>query len=77
MFTIEHEFEASVVTLIDEGPASLCEDVVISVTADHVLVEQYDAMADETRRIRLSLGQARDLGAALNLPEGSYRLSKT
>ena len=76
MFTIEHEFDASVITLIDEGAAPLREDVVISVAADHVLVEQYDAMADETCRIRLSLSQARDLGAALDLPEGSYRLKK-
>lgn len=74
MFTIEHEFDASVVTLVDEGGPPLREDVVISVFEDEITVAQYDPMADEIRVIRMSLGQARDLQAALDLPEGSYRL---
>lgn len=43
-------------------------------TEDYVSVEQYDAMHDETKIVTLSMRQLRDLRAALNLPEGSYRL---
>ncbi len=74
MFTIEHLFEASVVTLVDEGDPALREDVKISVNEDYVMIEQFDALHDEIKTITLSMRQLRDLQAALNLPEGSYRL---
>lgn len=74
MFTIEHLFDASLVTLVDEGDPALREDVKIRVAEDYVSVEQYDAMHDETKVVTLSMSQLRDLRAALNLPEGSYRL---
>mgnify|MGYP001218873878 CR=1 FL=1 len=77
MFTIEHEFDATVITLIDEGgDLPILEDIVINAFEDCVTVEQVDAQTDEVLRITLSLSQVRDLAAALNLPEGSYRLQK-
>lgn len=76
MFTVEHEFDASVVTLVDDGEVPLREDVNIAVFDDCVTVTQYDAHADSDVTITLSLAQARDLGAAFNVPEGSYRLRK-
>jgi hypothetical protein len=77
MFTIEHEFDATVITLVDEGgDLPLQEDIVINAFEDCVTVEQVDSQTDEVARITLSLGQLRDLAAALNLPEGSYRVEK-
>lgn len=76
MFTIEHDFDASVVTLVDEGDAPLNEDVIISAFAECVTLEQYDARTDRVHKITLSLQQLNDLGAALDLPEGAYRLSR-
>jgi hypothetical protein len=77
MFTIEHEFDATVITLVDEGgDLPLMEDIVINAFEDCVTVEQADAQTDEVLRITLSLTQLRDLAAALNLPEGSYRLER-
>ncbi|MGR3435020.1 MAG: hypothetical protein ACU0CO_09060 [Shimia sp.] len=73
MFTIEHEFDATVVTLVDEGDAPLQEDVTLNAFEDCVTVEQWDPRADRVHRITLSLGQVRDLAAALNQPEGVYR----
>ncbi len=72
MFTIEHEFDCTVVTLVDDGPAPLQEDVTINAFEECVTIEQYDARTDEMTKVTLSLAQLRDLGAALNLPEGSY-----
>lgn len=75
MFTIEHEFDSTVVTLVDEGAAHLVEDVTINAFEDCVTLEQMDPVTDRLQRVTLSFRQVRDLAAALNLPEGSYRLS--
>ncbi|WP_136637179.1 hypothetical protein [Pseudooceanicola onchidii] len=79
MFTIEHEFDSTLITLVDDGGAPLQEDVVINAFEECVTVEQYDARLDVTQKITLSMAQLRDLAAAMNLPEGSYTLvpSKT
>jgi hypothetical protein len=74
MFTIEHDFDATVITLIDEGHEGLVEDVTILAFDDCVTLEQLDPLTDEPVRITLSMAQLRDLAAALDLPEGSYRL---
>jgi hypothetical protein len=76
MFTIEHEFDATVITLIDDGPGHLHEDVTIAAFEDCVTLEQLDPLSGEPVRLTLSLTQVADLAAALNLPEGSYRLAK-
>ncbi len=77
MFSIEHEFDATVVTLVDEGAAPLQEDVIVSGFEECVTVEQYDARTDRVHRITLSMTQMRDLAAALSLPEGVYVRSET
>ena len=74
MFTIEHEFDATVVTLIDEGRAPLQEDITVCAFEECITVEQLDPRTDQPVKIVLSLQQARDLRAALNLPEGIYRI---
>lgn len=76
MFTIEHEFDATVITLIDEGGPHLQADVAISAFEDCVTLTQDDPREGEPVTITLSMAQLRDLIAALNLPEGSYRLGK-
>lgn len=76
MFTIEHEFDATVVTLVDEGRSHLQEDVIINGFDDCVTVEQYDPRTDTVAKITLSLSQLNDLSAALDLPEGVYRLRR-
>lgn len=77
MFTIEHEFDSTVITLVDEGEdLPLLEDVIINAFEDCVTLDQVDPRTDEVMQITLSMGQIRDLAAALNLPEGSYRLER-
>ena len=41
MFTIEHEFDASVITLVDEGKSPLREDVIVQAFASVVTFEQW------------------------------------
>ena len=72
MFSIEHEFDATVVTLVDEGEAPLQEDVIVHGFEECVTVEQYDPRTDRVNRITLSMTQMRDLAAAIRLPEGVY-----
>jgi len=77
MFTIEHEFDATVVTLIDDGETPLSDDVTVSAFESCVTVEQHDLRTDRVSKISLSMSQLRDLQAALDLPEGSYRFAGT
>jgi len=72
MFSIEHEFDSTVITLVDEGASPLKEDVVVNAFEECVTIEQYDPRTDAVLRITLSMSQLRDLGAALDLPEGVY-----
>ncbi|TDK41245.1 hypothetical protein [Antarcticimicrobium luteum] len=74
MFTIEHEFDATVITLIDEGKRPLQEDVTINAFAECVTVEQLDPRTDRVQMVTFSPEQLRDLAAALDLPEGVYQL---
>ena len=76
MFTIEHEYDATVVTLVDEGKAPLLEDVTVNAFDDCVTVTQLDPRTDEVMQITISFSQLRDLQAALDLPEGVYQLRK-
>jgi hypothetical protein len=76
MFTIEHDFDATVITLVDEGAEALEEDVTILAFEECVVLEQEDTLTGDIVRISLSMGQLADLAAALDLPEGSYRLER-
>jgi hypothetical protein len=74
MFSIEHDFDATVITLVDDRAAPLSEDITVQAFEDCITVEQYDPRRDDVIRITFTPGQIRDLAAALNLPEGVYRL---
>jgi hypothetical protein len=75
MFTIEHDFDATVITLIDDPATHRQEDVTINAFDDCVTLEQVDSRTDRIARITLSTSQVRDLFAALDLPEGAYRIA--
>ena len=74
MFTIEHEFDATVITLIDETKGHRQEDITINAFEDCITVEQLEPQTDRLQRVTLSLAQVADLVAALDLPEGFYQL---
>lgn len=72
MFTIEHEFNATVITLIDDVAARREEDVRIALQEDKTIIEQVDKKTGAVKRITLSEAQLSDLVASVNLPEGAY-----
>ena len=72
MFSIEHEFDSTVITLVDEGTAQLQEDLIINSFSECVTIEQYDARTDKINKITFSIAQLKDLSAAISLPEGVY-----
>ena len=72
MFSIEHDFDATVVTLVDEGAAPLQEDVIVNSFEECITVEQYDPRTDSVQKITMSIAQMHDLAAAISLPEGVY-----
>ena len=74
MFTIEHEYDATVITLVDEDETPLREDVVINAFEDCITIGQFDTRTDTMQQVTLSMSQLGDLAAALDLPEGVYRL---
>ncbi len=76
MFTIEHEFDSTIITLVDEGETPLREDVTVTSYDDGVTLEQLDPETDSVQVIHLSLQQVRELAAALDLPEGVYRMTE-
>lgn len=79
MFTIEHDFDATVITLIDDGTdprIPLQEDLIIEAFEDCIVLRQVDGITDSPVVITLSLSQIKDLTAALDLPEGSYRMER-
>ncbi len=77
MFSIEHDFDSTLITLVDEGRAPLGEDVVINAFEECVTIEQFDARTDTVQKITLTMAQLQDLAAALDLPEGVYQLARS
>lgn len=79
MFTIEHDFDATVITLIDEAEANtrpLNEDVVILTFDDQVVIEQMSRDGNEVVQVTFTMHQLAELRLALNLPEGNYKIEQ-
>lgn len=72
MFTIEHEFDASVITLIDDEASPDREEITITFFDDMVTLEQIDPHTERLQKITFSMNQISDLRVALDLPEGAY-----
>lgn len=76
MFTIEHDFDATVITLVDEPASHRQEDITVNAFEDCVTLEQVDPQTERVMTITLSPSQLSDLAAALDLPEGAYKIRR-
>ena len=75
MFSIEHEFDCTVITILDEGSRQLTEDISVTNFEEYTTLEQYDPVNDRINKITFSNSQLADLVAAIKLPEGFYSRS--
>jgi hypothetical protein len=77
MFTIEHSFAATSIILIDDTVTHLLDDVTINAFENCITIEQWDPSTNKMHKVTLSMSQAQDLSAALDLPEGVYQRADT
>ena len=75
MFSIEHEFDRTVITILDEGSKKLTEDITVTNFEECISLEQYAPINDCINKITFSNSQISDLAAAIKLPEGFYSRS--
>ena len=78
MFSIEHEFDCTVITILDEGSKQLTEDISVTNFEEYTTLEQYDPVNDRINKITFSNSQLADLAAAINCPIGplmSYKFA--
>jgi len=73
MFSVEHEYDASVVISMDEKEHY--EDVEMHLSDDGtVFLRQYDEMMDDHSLITISYQQLLDLWSSMKQTEGLFRL---
>ena len=72
MFSIEHEFGSTIITLVDEGAAQLQKDLIKDSFSEWLTIEQCEVRTDKINKPTLSTAQLKDSSAAINLPEGVY-----
>lgn len=75
MFSIEHKFDCTVITILDEGSKKLTEDITVANFEECIALEQYEPINDCINKITFSNSQISDLAAAIKLPEGFYSRS--
>ena len=54
MFSIEHEFDCTVITILDEGSKQLTEDISVTNFEECTTLEQYDPINDRINKITFS-----------------------
>ena len=75
MFSIEHEFDCTIITILDEGGKQLTEDITVTNFEECTTLEPYDPISECINKITFSNSQISDLVAAIKLPEGFYSRS--
>jgi hypothetical protein len=72
-FTVEHAFDESIVTLLDD--TACLDDVVLYLGEDKVDIVQFDQHEgiEIHNQVTLTTRMFRELLAAMNTPEGLYR----
>lgn len=72
MFTIEHEAEGTIITLLDTTAEN--EDLlVLMYDVDKVALAQWDDNHQDYTYISITYDTLRDIVAAMDLPEGMYQ----
>ncbi len=75
MFTTEMNFDETKITLLDN--ADFHEDVIFCIYDDCVIIRQWDVHINNYAEIIMSPDMFDEFTAALNKPEGAFRIEKT
>ena len=75
LFTVEFEKDSAVITVLSEDDSQEDVEVIIG-EDDTVFIRQYQEYKNEFDVIVMTWQQLRDIGAAINSPEGFFRLQK-
>lgn len=70
MITIEHEFDNTTVTILDDSGEH--EDVAVVLFEDVVFIQQYYENTDKSVVLAMTPKMWKELITAVNLPEGAY-----
>lgn len=71
MFTVEHEYDSTIVVSLDETDQYQDVELIIGKTGD-VFIRQFDQDLEKYEMIYCSFKQILDILAALNSTEGMY-----
>lgn len=74
MFTVETEYDCTVVTTIDEG--GYLDDVEVTMDESTVFIRQNLPKSDRAQVLELSYQQWLDILVAMDLPDGAYYQSE-
>jgi hypothetical protein len=75
MFTVEFEYDASVITSLDE--TDTCEDIQLVLGNDGIVfLRQFEEGLDEHQLITITYAQLLDLFVALQSTEGAYYVKR-
>lgn len=72
MFTVEMDYDESVITILD--PTSVHEDLQIWIYDDIVYIRQWDEEADDFNMMAISPEMALALQKSFSMPSGAYVL---
>ena len=72
MYTVEMNFDETVVTVMDESGA--VEDIKVYLGDDAVYITQYSENTDRDEMIQMPIEMWREFFAALNSPNGTYQI---
>jgi hypothetical protein len=70
MYTVEHEFNGTVITTLDQNCKQ--EDVEVHLDEQSVFFRQWSEEIQGYDLIEMSMQQLKDIVSALNSPEGAY-----
>ena len=70
MFTVEHEFDSTLITTLDNTGEQ--GDVEVHLDEQSVFIRQWCEEMQVFDLIEMSMQQLKDIVAALNSPEGAY-----
>jgi len=76
MYTVEFEKDAAVITILAEDDSQEDVEIIVGGDDDNVWIRQYQEYKNEYDILCMTWQQLLDITAALNSPEGMFRVAR-